>query len=61
MQNPKGSEDLQNVNPGVLNVEISRGTPGFGVLEEPLTIPSIFQVTMIKDYSFKRKEMEKKL
>ena len=41
MQNPEGSEDLQNENPGVSKVEISRGTPGFGVFEEPLAIPSV--------------------
>ena len=41
MQNPEGSEDLQNENPGVSKVEISRGTPGFGVFEEPLAIPSL--------------------
>ena len=40
MQNPEGSEDLQNENPGVSKVEISRGTPGFRVFEEPLAIPS---------------------
>ena len=40
MQNPEGSEDLQNENPGVSKVEISRGTPGFGVFEEPLAIPT---------------------
>ena len=43
MQNPEGSEDLQNENPGVSKVEISRGTPGFGVFEEPLAIPSPYQ------------------
>ena len=42
MQNPEGSEDLQNENPGVSKVEISRGTPGFGVFEEPLAIPSLY-------------------
>ena len=30
IQNPEGSEDLKIVNPGVLKVEISRGTPGLG-------------------------------
>ena len=42
MQNPEGSEDLQNENPGVSKVEISRGTPGFGVFEEPLAIPNAY-------------------
>ena len=41
MQNPEGSEDLQNEKPGVSKVEISRGTPGFGVFEEPLAIPTL--------------------
>ena len=40
-KNPEESEDHQNVNPGVSNVEISRGTPGFGVFEEPLGIPNL--------------------
>ena len=40
MQNPEGSEDLQNENPGVSKVEISRGTLGFRVFEEPLAIPN---------------------
>jgi len=40
MQNPEGSEDLQNENPGVSKVEISQGTPGFGGFEEPLAIPN---------------------
>jgi len=39
-RNPEESEDHQNVNPGVSNVEISRGTAGFGVFEEPLGIPT---------------------
>ena len=43
MQNPEGSEDLQNENPGVSKVEISRGTPGFGVFEEPLGIPTTYK------------------
>ena len=43
MQNPEGSEDLQNENPGVSKVEISRGTPGFGVFEEPLAIPIVYK------------------
>ena len=38
---PEESEDHQNANAGVSNVEISRGTPGFGVFEEPLGIPSM--------------------
>ena len=37
---PEESEDPQIVNPGVSKVEISRGTPGFGVFEEPLAIPT---------------------
>ena len=39
-KNPEGSEDYQNENPGVSKVEISRGTSGFGVFEEPLGIPN---------------------
>ena len=31
-------------NPGVSKVEISRGTPGFGVFEEPLGIPSAYHL-----------------
>ena len=42
-KNPEESEDHQNENPGVSNVGISRGTPGFGVFEEPLGIPSIYK------------------
>ena len=38
---PEESEDPQIVNPGVSKVEISRGTPGFGVLKEPLAIPDV--------------------
>ena len=34
------SEDSQIVKPGVSKVEISRGTSGFGVFEEPLAIPT---------------------
>ena len=49
MQNPEGSEDLQNENPGVSKVEISRGTPGFGVFEEPLAIPSTNQVPLTQN------------
>ena len=47
MQNPEGSEDLQNENPGVSKVEISRGTPGFGVFEEPLAIPNIGKLPIV--------------
>ena len=46
-QNPEESEDPQIVNPRVWKVVISQGTPGFGVFEEPLAIPSLLHV-MIK-------------
>ena len=42
-KNPEESEDHQNANPRVLKVEISRGTPGFGVFEEPLGIPTTYK------------------
>ena len=41
--NPEESGDHQNANPRVLKVEISRGTLGFRVFEEPLAIPSTYQ------------------
>ena len=43
-KNPEESEDHQNVNPGVSKVEISWGTPGFGVFEEPFAIPTTYHL-----------------
>ena len=40
-KNPEESEDHQNLNPGVSNVEISQGSPGSGVFEETLGIPNL--------------------
>ena len=41
-KNPEESENHENENPGVSKVEISWGTPGFGVFEEPLGIPTTY-------------------
>jgi len=41
-KSPKESENHQSENPGVSKVEISQGTPGFGVFEESLGIPNLY-------------------
>ena len=49
---PKESKDPHIVNSVVSKVEISRGTQGFRVFEEPLAIPSTFIVLPVNAITF---------